>query len=281
MAIYTTKEAYSLKPSFNPQTEYIDVSTNLLHCKKCGHPLQRKIHLGAEVLTVRCACSCQITAYEEQEQARAHHQFLNAVEQNRFVALPSPAQHTHTFQTSANINASQLSIAAAFVEHWDEHLQAGNGLLLWGGCGAGKTYLAECIANALVDRGIKVCMRSSPEVLTRLTDFKAGSSRDYLESLDRFPLLILDDFGAEWGTDFAKAQLFNLIDRRYRSRRPLIITTNLHLTQLQHPANPDQERIFTRILEMCMPLLISGSYPRDTFIATTAEQAKKLRNTWG
>ena len=49
------------------------------------------------------------------------------------------------------------------------------------------------------------------------------------------PLLILDDFGMERGTEYGLEQVYSVIDSRYRSGKPLIATTNLTLEELQHP----------------------------------------------
>ena len=54
----------------------------------------------------------------------------------------------------------------------------------------------------------------------------------FINSLNRYSLLIIDDLGIERNSDFALEQVFNVIDSRYRSKKPLIITTNLTLSEL-------------------------------------------------
>ena len=86
-----------------------------------------------------------------------------------------------------------------------------------------------------------------------------GSERaDFLASLNAYDLLILDDLGAERGTEYALEQVFVVIDARYRSRKPLIVTTNLTLDALKHPDDLPHARIYDRILEICAPILFSG-----------------------
>ena len=58
---------------------------------------------------------------------------------------------------------------------------------------------------------------------------------EYISRLCSFPLLIIDDFGMERGTEYGLEQVYNVIDSRYRSNKPLIVTTNLTLHELQHP----------------------------------------------
>ncbi len=49
---------------------------------------------------------------------------------------------------------------------------------------------------------------------------------EYIVRLCSYPLLILDDFGMERGTEYGLEQVYNVIDSRYISKRPLIATTN-------------------------------------------------------
>ena len=76
-------------------------------------------------------------------------------------------------------------------------------------------------------------------------------------------LLILDDFGVERGTEFSKEQTFNLIDQRSRSIKPLIVTTNLSVYDLCRAKDMAAERIYSRILEMCIPVLFDGQDRRS------------------
>ena len=81
---------------------------------------------------------------------------------------------------------------------------------------------------------------------------------EYISNLCRYPLLILDDFGMERGTEYGLEQVYNVIDSRYRSGKPLIVTTNLTLTELQNPQDTPHARIYDRLLEMCAPVCFSG-----------------------
>ena len=59
-------------------------------------------------------------------------------------------------------------------------------------------------------------------------------------------------------TDYAQEQVFGIIDGRYLARRPLIVTTNLSLQDLKHPDDLNEQRIFDRILELCVPVCFDG-----------------------
>ncbi len=87
-------------------------------------------------------------------------------------------------------------------------------------------------------------------------------------------LLIIDDFGMERGTEYGLEQVYNVIDSRYRSRKPLIVTTNLTLEELQHLEDTAHARIYDRLLEMCSPLLYRGEFEESR--TGKMEQLKRL-----
>ena len=72
-----------------------------------------------------------------------------------------------------------------------------------------------------------------------------------------------DDLGVERNTEYAMEQMFTVIDGRYRSRKPMIITTNLKLEEIKNPPDLAHARIYDRILEWCAPVLFSGRNFRE------------------
>ena len=154
------------------------------------------------------------------------------------------------------------------------------GYLLWGGVGTGKSYFAGCIANALMEREIPVCMTNFALILGDLAASFEGRN-EYISRLCSFPLLILDDFGMERGTEYGLEQVYNVIDSRYRSGKPLIATTNLTLEELQHPEDTAHARIYDRLIEMCSPVRFTGSNFRKATAQEKMGQLKKLMKQKG
>lgn len=148
----------------------------------------------------------------------------------------------------------QMEQARQYVAHWEETRRQGLGLLFSGRPGNGKTFTAACIANALVERGLDVRMTTLGEALSRLPALSAGEKLRYLGELKRCDLLILDDFGMERQTDYAQEQVFSIVDGRYLSRRPMIVTTNLNLRTLRDAEDLMERRIYDRVLERCVPV---------------------------
>ena len=151
------------------------------------------------------------------------------------------------------------------------------GALFTPGSNRAKSYFAGCIANALMEREIPVCMTNFALILGDLAASFEGRN-EYISRLCSFPLLILDDFGMERGTEYGLEQVYNVIDSRYRSGRPLIVTTNLTLEDLQHPEDTAHARIYDRLIEMCSPVRFTGSNFRKATAQEKMGQLKKLMN---
>lgn len=134
-----------------------------------------------------------------------------------------------------------------------------------------------CIANALMEQKISVCMTN---FATILNDLKSGfdDKNAYIGQLCRYPFLIIDDFGMERDTSYGLEQLYNVIDSRYRSRKPLIVTTNLTLQELQNPEDTAHSRIYDHVLEMCVPIHFSGeSYQKEQAQAMIEKFKERLQ----
>ena len=174
-----------------------------------------------------------------------------------------------------NGSCPQMKNAAGYVARWEQIKDGNYGLLLWGRVGTGKSYFAGCIANALMEQEVPVCMTNFAAILNDLAASFAGRN-EYISRLCSFPLLIIDDFGMERGTEYGLEQVYNVIDSRYRSRKPLIVTTNLTLEELQHPEDTAHARIYDRLLEMCSPLCFTGENLRKAAAQGKMEQLKRL-----
>lgn len=158
-------------------------------------------------------------------------------------------------------------LAKLYVKEWETMKAENTGYLFWGAVGTGKSFLAGCIANALLEQEIAVRMNNFAEVLNDLSA-NFSEKNTYIKNLCRVPLLILDDFGMERGTEYGLEQIYAVIDGRYRSGKPLIATTNLTLQELKNPQDIAHARIYDRLLEMCVPVQFKG----ESFRKRTAQE---------
>ena len=246
----------------------------LLYCGKCRTPKQFCMEappLEGRLLPHPCRCEQERLDREAAEQeARRHCQAVADLKRKGFT---DPAMKDWTFAND-NGKCPQMKHARFYVEHWDTMQEENIGYLLWGGVGTGKSYFAGCIANALMEQEVTVRMTNFALILNDLTASFEGRN-DYIARLCRAPLLILDDFGMERGTGYGLEQVYNVIDSRYRNRKPLIVTTNLSLQDLQYPQDTAHARIYDRLLEMCAPIRFSGENFRR---ATAQDKLARLKN---
>jgi len=251
----------------------------LLYCGKCRKPKEAYFPEGKTLFgrdRHPAECDCQRAAREEREAVEASRRHREEVERLKRQGFTDPAMEGWTFEND-NGKCPQMGKAHFYVEHW-ETMQAENiGYLLWGGVGTGKSYFAGCIANALMEQGTHVCMTNFALILNDLAASFEGRN-EYIARLCRCPLLILDDFGMERGTEYGLEQVYNVIDSRYRSGKPLIVTTNLTLEELQHPQDTAHARIYDRLLEMCAPVRFTGENFRKATAQEKMERLKKLMN---
>ncbi|HIQ77211.1 MAG TPA: ATP-binding protein [Candidatus Faecousia excrementipullorum] len=258
------------------EDEYLDEESKLIYCSRCHTPRQKRLQMTGKLFEPRCMCACQMAAYEQREQERKHREFLDAVAKNRRVGLTDPVLRKHTFENDLGYNPRQMNMAKRFVENWDQFRKSSMGLLLWGNVGTGKSFIAGCIANALLDKGVPVMMTNFARLLNKLTDMYSGDRNTYINLFNSFPLLIIDDLGVERNSEFAREQVFNIIDSRYRSQLPLIVTTNLTVDELKNPTDLARARIYDRVLERCTAIKVNDQNIRKLNMAENLARAKQL-----
>ncbi len=192
----------------------------------------------------------------EREKHREEEELLH-IRQMKSAGLQDSTFFEYTF-ANCDETHSCAKYAHRYVGHFAEFQKNGQGLLFWGNVGTGKTFLAGCIANALMEKNIPVLMTSFPKLLNALGGLYSGEKNEYLKSLNQYRLLIIDDLGVEGDTPYVLETVYLVIDERYKSGKPFIITTNLSLEELRNPADLEHGRIYDRIMERCVPVVFSG-----------------------
>lgn len=256
--------------------DYTDEATGLLVCGKCRTPKQCRVTLFDRERLLPCLCQCEQERLKAQEAARQEQERLNRIHRLKANALQDKALFAYTFDHDDGQNPA-MKYARRYVEHWPEMKERGQGLLLWGGVGTGKTFAAACIAQALVEQSVPVLMTNFSKILNSLSGMFSEDRNKYLASFNHFSLLIIDDLGIERNSEYALEQVYNVVDSRYLSRLSFIITTNLPLAELQNPKDLAHARIYDRVLERCTPIRFNGkNYRRDNAAANKDEAARLL-----
>ena len=259
----------------NDTTEYLNESDGLLYCSKCHTPKQTRLKTCDREFTPTIMCQCERELFQRKEVERKQREFFDYVSRLKATGLQDKALRDYTFDHDLGYNP-EITKAHIYVDHWNEMAANSTGLLLWGDVGTGKTFFAGCIANALLSKGIPVLMTNMNRILNTLTGMFSDDRNHFIESFNAYSLLIIDDLGVERNSEFALEQVFSVIDSRYRSRKPLIVTTNLTLEELKNPADTAHARIYDRILERCLPLKINNLNIRKLNSATNITKAKTL-----
>lgn len=102
-------------------------------------------------------------------------------------------------------------------------------LVLIGKTGLGKTHLSLSIAREAVKKGFGVVYTPAQRLVSslELEHFSGSGSSTMKKKYSSCDLLIIDDLGAEFPTQFTTAAIGNLINERLFEKRPTIISTNL------------------------------------------------------
>lgn len=229
----------------------------LLYCGKCNTKKQCVVPIFGEEKTVYCLCQCAIQRREAERLEELRREKIQHIQRLRQLGFPDGEMQGWTFEKDDGTNEKISEVARNYVKNFDEMQKRGKGLLLFGKVGTGKTFISACIANALIDEGHACLVTNFARLVNTIGGMYEGK-QDYIDSLNRFDLLVIDDLASERDTEYMGEIVQNIIDSRYRAGLPLIITTNLTSDELKHPAEMRKQRIYSRLFEMCIPVEVVG-----------------------
>ena len=140
-----------------------------------------------------------------------------------------------TGKTYREIALEALADAHAFVDNFGRVYR---NLLINGNTGVGKTFLSNCIAKELLDRGYTVLYLSAFRLFEIFSYYRFGdrersqkASMDFDTILD-CDLLVIDDLGTEIPNSYTTSQLFACLEERNERHAPTLISTNLSMDEL-------------------------------------------------
>lgn len=145
----------------------------------------------------------------------------------------------------------------SYAEDFDRDSES---LYLYGATGLGKTHLTLAIAAEVTQKGYQVVYDSASNLLRRLEKEHFGSSRgnEYAGAEDEIlncDLLIMDDLGSEFSTQFTVSAIYNIINTRLNRQKPVIISTNLDIRELEQKYT---QRVASRVMGSYRALLFMG-----------------------
>lgn len=252
------------------QEEADYVKDGLLHCGSCHTPKQCVVELFGEIRKPPCLCKCAVERKEREAAADKRREALLQAERYRRMGFPDSDMQKWNFANDDMANTRLTQAMRNYVDNFKTMLKDGKGLLLYGTVGTGKTFAACEVANALIDKGYPVLVTN----FARLTNTIQGmfdGKQEYIDSLNKFALLVIDDLGAERKSDFMQEMVYNIVDSRYRAGLPMIVTTNLSMAEIKSTEQIGNARIYDRVLERCFPVEVSG----------TSRRRKAVRESYG
>ena len=235
----------------------------LYYCFKCNTRKQKRLDLLGQEKVIMVPCQCKAEELDKQEAEEKEKYRQADIDRMKDAGFQDSAMKEWTFNNDDGKNPYVISIAKKFVENFEEMKAKRKGLLLFGGVGVGKTYASACIANALIEKGYPCLVTNFPRLIRTMEDLRQGR-QEFLDDLNDYQLLVIDDLATERNTEYMQEFVFQIIDARQQSGLPLIVTTNLSSEELKNPQNIDKKRIYSRLMQMCVPIEIQGVDRRKT-----------------
>ena len=248
----------------------------LLMCGKCHTRKQTFFEVEGLIprTVVPCLCECEQKRVEEEKQARQREEARQRIEAMRRNGIADEQYISCTFALDDREDEKASDFCRKYVEEWKWAQETNAGLMLYGDVGGGKTFLAACIANALVDKGVPVMMTTIPRLVAAMQENYGDKRAEVLRKISTAPLLVLDDVGTERGTSTGMELAYEIINTRYKAQKPLIVTTNLTMQEIRDTQDIGHRRLYDRIVEMCAPLKVSGAGRRQKAARAKLDEMK-------
>ncbi len=194
----------------------------LTRCDKCGEPILERLKDGTDI-SHKCSCMKKEIVQAKLNKFKKLSILDKRSKESKFCnAEPKYPEEIKIYKEIKN-----------YIKNFDKVLQINDGLMFIGKCGTGKTFLANCICNYLIEKNYTVLAFNLSGYLRALRDDFSLENK-FLEAIREADLVFIDDLGSEKLTEeWGKEKIFSLIDTRYGAQKPIIITTNLDATELK------------------------------------------------
>lgn len=217
-------------------------------CPECHKARELVINMNGCRSVVRAICDCELE--EEERLAALRKKALQEMgEDSRFRKAFGDRVIRGSFDGEPN---HALTVGKRYVDSFEANFKKKmNGIIFHGSARQGKTYAAEAVAYELHKQNFNVYMATAME-LVQSFQYEASTKVEALRKrISNADLLVVDDLGASRDTEFGNEIIFSIVDSRYTAGKPLIVTTNKTLNEMQD--STEDQRLYGRILERCYP----------------------------
>lgn len=136
-----------------------------------------------------------------------------------------------SFEARTDEQRFALAFARNYAERFDDVLASGRSAMFVGKPGTGKTHLAAGIGLHVMGQGRLVLFTTVMRAIRRVKDTWTRESRESesqaISAMVYPDLLILDEVGVQFGSDFERNMLFDVLNERYERRKPTLLLSNL------------------------------------------------------
>ena len=243
----------------------------ILHCGNCGEPKERKLEMNGRTIKPKCMCKCEREELKKQQEEYQRQEEQKQIDDLRIRCFKDKELRSYTFESDDEQNKIS-KVARNYVDNFEK--MGNKGLLLFGSVGTGKTFIACCIANALIDKGHS-CLVTN---FARLVNEIGGifDKQKIFDDLREYDLLIIDDLASERDTEYMNEIVMNVINERYLSGKPIIVTTNLTSNELKHSSTINKQRVYSRLYEMCIFVEVVGEDRRKEKLKRSQKELGRI-----
>ncbi len=215
--------------------DYLEIKYDCPKCQDTGY-------IGVK----RCKCFEQRLIDKAYQQSNLH----SLLEKENFDTFRIDYYSDESFgdnELSPRKNIENIFLSCInYANNFEHH---NKNLFFYGSPGLGKTFLSNAIAKDVLEKGKIVLYQTASDLIDFIRNNKFDQNHQeenpLLERIFESDLLIIDDLGTEYLTEFAKMELYNVINKRLLTERKMIISTNLSLRELQEKY---PNRLTSRIL---------------------------------
>lgn len=200
------------------------------------------------------ACVAEEKAVRDREDAELEANRRHAAWQRKLGEANIPERFKDRTLTSYKATTDgqkrALAFAQLYVEQFASISETGRSAIFCGKPGTGKTHLSIGIALAIMGTGKSALFTTVQRMVRRMKETfrkdSEDSERDVLNMLTYPDLLIIDEIGVQFGSDFEKNLMFDILNERYEDRKPTLLLSNLTAQEVKAFLG---ERIYDRLRE--------------------------------
>lgn len=241
----------------------------LIYCATCNKPKQIRTKRGIRSVL----CDCEKRERDEQERADKIARNIRNCWKDY-----SERQRLHYSRRLDSLNPSEyVEAAKKYVADFPQIRDEGRGLLITGGVGTGKSTLAAAIVNDLLDKGVTARFTNFSHISDNMKSKTIAEQESYRKKLTTVGILVIDDYGIEKDTQDMYKLIYDIINARYEAMNPVIITTNIHISEITKATNVSEKRINERLYHRNKHIKMDGISIRRQDVRKEYEEKMKRR----